>query len=74
VYIYSFAFNVSIMTTHAGNGTWHPRRAATGAPHTYEELSENGGGNYYECKPPVPPHAASDDSSLYSKPPGGKLS
>ncbi|XP_035704480.1 Down syndrome cell adhesion molecule-like protein Dscam2 isoform X15 [Folsomia candida] len=53
--------------------TWNGRRpaAATGVPHTYEELANGGGGIYYDDHPPVPPHAHSDDSSLYSKPPNG---
>jgi hypothetical protein len=58
-----------------GHPTWNPRgrnTAATGVPHTYEELSTNGGcGTCYDDNPPVPPHAHSDDSSLYSKPPNG---
>lgn len=56
------------------SGPWNAngrKAAATGVPHTYEELANGGGGTYYDDNPPVPPHAHSDDSSLYSKPPNG---
>lgn len=55
-------------TYRSGQATWNPKRiAATGGPHTYEELAGDGG-NYYDGKPPVPPHAH-DDS--YSRPING---
>ncbi len=62
------------------HATWNPSRSrpangnGNGVPHTYEELANGGGGTYYgddHSHPPIPPHAHSDDSSLYSKPPGG---
>jgi len=62
----SFALNVVTLPLNSGQGAWNGRKAnGNGVANAYEELS---GGDY---NPPVPPHASSDDSSLYSKPPNG---
>lgn len=55
--------------SQSGQATWNPKRiaASTGGPHTYEELAGDCG-NYYEGKPPVPPHAHDDN---YSRPING---
>ena len=57
---------------YSGQATWNPRRVAAtaGVPHTYEELA-NANGTFYESQPPIPPHAQTDDNTVYTRPPNG---